>query len=97
MTVGPRNLKPRAFRSLAQDSASGMQVGKSLMDLSLCRMGLPPTQDHMYLENVPNSLCTSWNRLALLMVAAILARFLTMPASFSSRAVSFFPNLATFL
>ncbi len=24
----------------------------------VCRIGFPPTQDHMYLENVPNSFCT---------------------------------------
>ncbi len=59
-------------------------------------LAVSPDGKRVYLEKLPNSFCTSRNLLALFTAAATFRRLRTMPGSFSSDAILFSSNLATF-
>src|SRR3989338_118863 len=59
--VGPRNLKPRFFKSRAKAMDSLLKAGKSSRFLRFPSIGLFFTKFHIYWLKVPNSFCTSRN------------------------------------
>jgi len=65
-------------------SASGEVAGTSSIPIRRLRIGRPSTNAHQYASNDPNSRCTAMNAAAFAIVASILSRLRTMPASASS-------------
>src|SRR5687767_7596612 len=94
--VEPTKRKPRRRRSADSESDSGVVAGTSPDDAELGRRaGGSGTIEPRYASNDPNSAAVARNPAALPIVASILARFRTIPASAISRARSVSSNAAT--
>ena len=92
--VGPTKRHPRRLRSFDSRTEAAVCDGSGT---ALTASSSPPagSNPQMYRANEPNSSINSPHRCALLMVASILPRWRTMPASPSKRATSASSNCAT--
>ena len=95
--VGPTNLHPRRFRSFdsATDSGDVDIVPSAASSSTAGRVDGSGSYRHTYAASDPHSSTSSQARLALLIVASILPRCRTIPASVRRRSTSVSSKRAT--